>query len=239
MIRTIIWLLGWQGLVSLIKIPEFILPSPLAVTKAIFTYKSLLIYHAGWSSLEALLGLISAILLGVLSGLFFFLYPKIQRNVSPVFLLLQSIPGFVIMPLFLVWFGYGLTPRLLTITLSCYFPILSCLRDGLNKTPKHLLEHVRLLQGSPNHVLLRVRLPYALPDFFSGLKLASIYAPIAVLSVDWVGAQGGLGYLVMLSHSRLEMDLLFASLAVIACLVFMLKFCVEAVEKRLVFWKGF
>ena len=153
--------------------------------------------------------------------------PRLQKVLNPAFLLLQSTPSFVMMPLLLLWCGFGTGARLGIVCLSCYFPIVCCLRDGLKQTPDLWMNHTSLMNPTSGRLLFFVRFPAALPHFFSGLRLAAIHAPLTVLSADWIGSGEGLGYLIMLSHSGLETELLITSVGCLIIFTFLLNKLVE------------
>lgn len=230
-------LLIWQLLVWLFKIPSYLLPSPTDVFCSLPKHFFLLMHHASISTAEMFCGLFFAIIFGFLSAALMMINRRFAVFVKPFFMCLQSLPHFILTPLFLVWFGHHFWTKIVIIALSCYFCMTSCFYDGLTQTPEKFLEQASLMKACPWRIFIYIRLMNALPSFFSGLRLTAMYAPISVLAVDWIGASSGLGYLIMLSHSQLEMNLLFLSLITIMLLSLTFYRFVTHIEKYFVFWQ--
>lgn len=232
-----LFLLGlWQLSVDLSRIPSYILPAPLMITQSLITHHTLLLKHAFISAAEILIGLSAATILGTLSAIALDHFDRLKPLIKPILLTLQSTPPFVLMPVLLLWCGFGFTPKLIVICLSCYFPITVCLLDGLKRSPSNWLDMATVMGANQKATLRFIRLPAALPSLMSGVRLAAIHAPLTVLAADWIGASSGLGYLIMLSHGRLQIDLMFASIVCITLMTFSLNKGVTLLEKKLVFW---
>lgn len=231
------FLLGlWQMGVSLSEVPSYILPSPFVITESLITNHMLLLKHAFISAAEIIIGLVTAVILGVISAIALDHFDRLKPLIKPILLTLQSTPPFVLMPVLLLWCGFGFTPKLIVICLSCYFPITVCLLDGLKRSPSNWLDMAAVMGAKQKQVLRLIRLPAALPSLMSGIRLAAIHAPLTVLAADWIGASSGLGYLIMLSHGRLQIDLMFACIVCITLMTFALNKGVTLLEKKLVFW---
>ncbi|MBY0281152.1 MAG: ABC transporter permease [Alphaproteobacteria bacterium] len=226
----------WQLGVNLSGIPAYILPSPILITCSLIENHALLLKHTFISMAEIIVGLSIAVLLGTLSAILLDYFDRLKPLIKPILLTLQSTPPFVLMPVLLIWCGFGFTPKLIVICLSCYFPITVCLLDGLKRTPANWLDMASIMGASKKSTLRYIRLPAALPSLMSGIRLAAIHAPLTVLAADWIGASSGLGYLIMLSHGRLEIELMFACIVCITLMTFALNKGVTLLEKKLVFW---
>jgi putative hydroxymethylpyrimidine transport system permease protein len=233
---SITLLILWQVLVKVSSIPVYMLPAPLAIFNNLIANASLITTHALITVGETLLGLIIAVFLGVSSALILDHFERLQHFLKPILLTLQATPPFVLMPILLLWFGFGLLPKLIVICLSCYFPITVCLLDGLKRSPLPWMDMATIMQANSKTRLWFVRFPAALPALISGIRLAAIHAPLTVLAADWIGASSGLGYLIMLSHGRLQVDLMFACIFCIILMVFALNKAVYRLEKKLIFW---
>ncbi len=226
----------WELIVKLASLPLYILPGPLVIFKSLLINAHLIATHALITGGETLLGLLIAIVLGVTSALILDHFTRLQHFLRPVLLTLQATPPFVLMPVLLLWCGFGLMPKLIVICLSCYFPITVCLLDGLKRSPSPWLDMATIMHASPKTRLWFVRFPATLPTLISGIRLAAIHAPLTVLAADWIGASSGLGYLIMLSHGRLQVDLMFACVICVIFMVFGLNKLVQVLEKKLIFW---
>ena len=130
----------------------------------------------------------------------------------PLEIFSQSIPVFAIAPLLTLWLGYGILSKVVMAILIIYFPVTSAFHDGLSQTPKRYLDLAKTMRGTNQRNLLYLKIPHSIPSLCSGIKLASVYAPIGAVIGEWVGSSQGLGYLMILANCRVKTDLMFASL---------------------------
>lgn len=221
-VPTVAILAAWQGLVALAGLPPFILPGPVRVAEALFGNAGLIAFHATVTLSEILAGLVLGSVLGIATGLGLAASPVARRMVRPVLVLTQALPVFALAPILTLWLGYGLWSKVLMAVLIIYFPVASAFFDGLMQTPRGWLDLARTMQARPFHVLWRMRVPAAIPSLASGLRLAAVYAPIGAIIGEWVGASQGLGYLMLLANGRAKIDLMFATLAVLAIMTLLL-----------------
>ena len=214
----LILLLLWDFLIRLTGLPPFILPSPWQVAQALFNNASLIGQHALTTLGEVILGLLVGSFLGMTTALYLTHAPSARAVLRPILVFSQAIPVFALAPLFTLWLGYGITSKIAIAVLIIYFPVTSAFLDGLLNTPQGYLDQAQVMGANRWTILLRVRLPAALPSLGSGLRLAAVYAPIGAVIGEWVGASRGLGYLMLLANGRVKIDLMFASLIVLALL---------------------
>lgn len=206
----------WQGVVWVTGVPRFILPGPMAVASALIDNAALIAENAWITILEVLAGLVIGAVLGAITALQLAAQPGLARHVLPVLVFTQAVPVFALAPILTLWFGYGIWSKVVMAVLIIYFPVVSAFHDGLRRTDPGLLDLAKVMGASDRAVLLRIRLPAALPAFASGLRLAAVYAPIGAVIGEWVGASKGLGYLMLLANGRAKTDLMFAALLVLA-----------------------
>ncbi len=212
-------LLGlWQLGVWLSGVPAYLLPPPSRVAGVLATRWPDLLANAGVTGAEILLGLLLGTALGCLSALSLALAPRLRRWLLPLLVVSQAIPVFAIAPLLVLWFGYGLGPKIAMATLIIYFPVTAAFYDGLRRTEPGWLDLARSMGGSRLSVLLRVRLPAALPALTSGLRVAAATAPIGAVVGEWVGSGAGLGRMMLDANGRMQTDVMFAALFVLALL---------------------
>lgn len=222
--NRLVWALGsaafaiaiWQLVVTLTGVPHFILPSPAKVAETLYTSRELIAWHASVTITEVILGLLIGSVLGMLTALQLMIYPPARRLVMPILVFSQAVPVFALAPLLTLWLGYGIWSKVMMAVLIIYFPVASNFLDGLRNTDRGFLDLAKTMNATPTQILLRIRLPAALPSLGSGLKLAAVYAPIGAIIGEWVGASNGLGYLMLLANGRAKIDLMFASLFVLA-----------------------
>ena len=232
LIPLVLGLAFWQGLISVFELPRYILPAPWSVAETLYSSRMLLLEHAGVTLLEVLLGLVLGAILGAATALSLAASPLSMRAVKPLLIMTQAVPVFALAPLLTLWFGYGLTPKVLIALLIIYFPVTSTFLDGLLRTPKDWIHMAQVMGASPRAILLKVRTPAALPAFLSGLKLAAVYAPIGAVIGEWVGASKGLGYLMLLANGRVKTDLMFASIIALMAITLSLYLAMAYAEKR-------
>jgi len=217
----------WQLVVSLTGVPHFILPSPFKVAETLVNSRELIAGHAVITIAEVLAGLVIGSLLGVASALYLMISPTARRLLMPIMVFSQAVPVFALAPVLTLWLGYGIWSKIVMTILLIYFPVASTFLDGLMRTDPGYLDIARTMRAKPRQVLMRIRVPAALPSFGSGLKLAAVYAPIGAVIGEWVGASNGLGYLMLLANGRAKIDLMFASLFVLAAFTVALHYLVS------------
>jgi putative hydroxymethylpyrimidine transport system permease protein len=229
-------LLSWQALVWLTGVPPYLLPAPLAVGWTLVGSAPLLLDQAATTLAEILLGLAGGVLVGGLSALAMALLPPLQPWLLPILVLGQTIPVFALAPLLVLWFGYGVASKVVMAILIIYFPVTAALFDGLRRTEPGWLDLARTMRATRLRLLLRLRLPAALPAFGSGLRIATAVAPIGAVVGEWVGSSGGLGYLMLHANARLQIDVMFAALFVLMVMALTLYVLVDRGLAHLMPW---
>ena len=202
----------WQLIVSLTDVPRFILPSPYLVGSAFVDNFDLIVEHTLVTLYEILLGLIIGITLGIVTALQFEISPVAKFFLKPVLIFSQAIPVFALAPVLTLWLGYGMISKVTMAVLIIYFPVTSALHDGLTRTPSGFSDLAYVMNSKPFRLLFLIRLPAAMPNLLSGIRLAAVYAPIGAVIGEWVGSSQGLGYLMLLANGRVKTDLMFAAL---------------------------
>lgn len=208
----------WQAVVWLTGVPHFILPGPGRVGLALWNNAALLVNQAGFTLSNLAMGLAAGVTLGLLSALNLAMSPAARLLLRPLMVFAQAVPIFALAPIVTLWLGYGAPSKILMVALVTYFPVTSAFFDGLMRLPRDLDDLTRQLQACPLRRLMLVQLPHALPALGSGLRLAAVQAPFAVIIAEWVGASRGLGHLMLLSNGRGQTDLMFAALIVLAAI---------------------
>lgn len=200
----------WQIAVWVFSPPEYILPNPLEVLT--LTVTSPIIAKHFWVTIaEAIIGLgiavVCASILAVLS-----IHNRIIRaSVFPIAVAIQVSPKVALRPLFILWFGYGLLPKFIIAALIAFFPLLANIFKGLHSLDRDKLDLFNSMAATPFEILVKARIPACLPYFFVALKTAGGYSMIGAVTGEFVGADRGLGYLIMVSIANLKTPVLFAS----------------------------
>lgn len=217
-------------------VPSYLLPNPQSVAVALWEQRGLLMSSTFTTLSETVLGLLIGTLLGASCALAIVFSPLIQRWLMPLLLLSQAIPVFALAPLLVLWFGFGMSSKVVMAVLVIFFPITAAFSDGLRRTDLGWLDLARTMNASPASILRFVRLPAALPAFGSGLRVATAIAPIGAVVGEWVGASSGLGYVMLNANARIETDVMFAALFVLALMAILLWVLVDRVLKRVLYW---
>ncbi len=219
-LRPIVILLGlllvWQLVVLATGVPHFILPAPHRVAGALAANWPELVRHAWVTVTEVLLGLVLGTALGCATALIVATVRPARRWLLPVLVVSQAIPVFALAPILVLWLGYGLASKVAMATLIIYFPVTAAFFDGLRRTEPGWLDLAQTMGGSPARTLWLIRIPAALPALSSGLRVATAVAPIGAVVGEWVGASAGLGYFMLQANARMQIDLMFAALFVLA-----------------------
>lgn len=231
------FILIWQGYIYFGFFPSSVLPSPTSIINAILTFKEVLFVHTLQTVGEAVLGLLIAIILGVLVAVIIFLFPLIRKAVYPFLVLSQSIPIIALAPLLLLWFGFGLLPKVIIVALYCFFPISIAVSDALLHTDKQFVDLLKGMKASSWQILIYIRIPAALPAFFSGLRIAVTYAIAGAIVGEYVGAYQGLGIFMQTAARNHATTLVFASLFAATFISVLFFITVSLVEKIMIPWR--
>ncbi|MDO9582586.1 MAG: ABC transporter permease [Desulfomicrobium sp.] len=237
LILTAGFLLLWQLLVTLTGAPPYILPGPLPVGHALVDKFPVLLSHLGTTLAEILLGLALGTILGTSTALVMILSPLLKRWMLPVLVVSQAIPVFALAPILVLWLGYGMASKVAMAVLIIFFPVASSFYSGMQRTEPDLLELARIMGAGPLAVLRTIIIPSALPAFASGLRVATAVAPIGAIVGEWVGSSAGLGFYMLHANARMQIDVMFAALTVLAVTSLTLYFLVDRLLDRLVYWQ--
>ncbi|MGI6084884.1 MAG: ABC transporter permease [Acetivibrionales bacterium] len=229
----VLFLTLWQLAVDIYKIQPYILPGPIAVIKALYEERGLLLSHTTATLSEALIGFGIAVVLGVLLGILMGYYSIIRRVFYPMFVISQTIPLIVLTPLFAVWFGFGLLPKVLIIILGCFFPITVTFTQSLLREDEDMDALLNVMGASRWKSFFLVRVPQALPGLFAGLRIAVTYSIMGAVISEWVGAKKGLGIYMTRAMTSFKTAVLFADVLIIVLLSMGLYKLVEIIEKRI------
>lgn len=232
----IVLLALWELVVDRMKVPTWILPAPSAIAEAAVKWAPELAANSWVTLRETVVGFVLAIVASLPLAILISLNPLARKLIYPILLGLQSVPKVAVAPLVILWFGLSEWPKIIVVVLVCFFPILVNMVAGLEAVPKTMLDLMRSLGASPHVVFRRLRVPVALPHFFTGCKVAVTFAVIGAVISEFVAAQDGLGYLILISTAQSQTPLAFAAIALLTVLSIALFHGIEFIEKRVVDW---
>ncbi len=229
-------LLIWQLLVMIFKLPKQIMPSPLDVLISLIDNFQLLAIHTAYTTVEAILGLVIAIIIGVLVAILFNQNERVRAALVPYISSMQTIPGIVIAPLFAIWFGFGLFPKVLLITIFCSFPIIVGTLSGFNQVDSETVDYMRTLKLSDYQMYRLLYIPASLQSFFSSLRISATYAIVNAIFAEYMGAKYGLGVYLNRASSSFDTAKVFTAIIAIIAVTQVLLYVVNLIEKKVIKW---
>jgi NitT/TauT family transport system permease protein len=233
---VLVLLAAWWAVTAAELVAPYILPSPgdtWATTQENALY---LAQHTWVTTWETVIGFIIAAVLGVLMAVTMVYSPSLEKTVYPLILFAQVIPKIAIAPLFIVWLGFGPSPKILVAVLMAFFPIVISGLAGMRSVDPEILELTSTMGASRFKTFLKVRLPASLPQLMSGLKVAATLAVTGAVVGEFVGANEGLGYVILQANGNVDTAMLFAALIIMSMLGILLFAIIEIAEKLLIPW---
>jgi NitT/TauT family transport system permease protein len=226
----------WEVLCRALDVKTYLLPTPSRIWEELVRQGPSLVEHTWITTYEMLLGFILAAVVGILLAVFIVSSPVFDRSIMPVLIFSQTIPKIAIAPLFIVWFGFGPTAKVLVAFLICFFPIVIDTAVGLRSVSPDMLNLARSMGASWWDIFVKIRVPTALPYIFSGLKVAITLAVVGAVVGEFVGATKGLGYILLKANGELQTPLLFAAIAILTAIGIIFYYVLEAAERVMIPW---
>lgn len=232
---VLLFLLAWQFAAACVVRQSYLLPTPLAVLRSFAANLPLLLQHSRYTLIEAVSGMAVSVVLALALALVMSLFRRLREAVYPLLVISQMIPIIVLAPLFLIWFGYGMLPKVLVVILICFFPMVIQALAGLAAADGEMLAFYRAMGMSRRQLFTMVRLPFALPYFFGGLRVSATYSVMGAVIGEWLGAEAGLGLLLTRAQRSFDLPLTFAAILAIilwSALIFAVVALLERVSLR-------
>lgn len=208
----------WQIVVVALALPPYLLPSPVAVGHALVTDWRIFAFHTATTLGEVVLGLVVGIALGLGLAIVMNQSAALERALYVPILATQTTPVVAIAPILIVWLGVGLLPKVIIIAVFSFFPVLVNTTTGLQATGRQMVTLLDSVGATQWQIYRTVRIPMALPHVFAGVRLAAAASVVGAIVIEWVASSAGLGYLLILYQSRLNMDKAFATLVLLLVL---------------------
>jgi NitT/TauT family transport system permease protein len=235
-VGILVFLAAWQAVVAIFNAPACRRPPPTEIFRTFFSELPRLLHHGWFTTYEMLLGYALAVVIAIPLAIAITSSQRFDRFVMPTMLFFQVVPKVAIAPLFLVWFGVGTTPKVLIAFLISFFPIVIDAAVGLRSMSSEMNDLARSMGASRMQVFAQFRLPTSLPYLFSGLKVAATLAVAGAVVGEFVGADRGLGYLLMVTGTNLETAMVFATLVALTIIGLVFFYAVEFLEQLLIPW---
>lgn len=226
----------WSLSVKIFAIPSYLLPSPEEVFERIIRDHRALMKGTSYTLMSVLLGFAMSVIIGVPVALLIVLNRTSERILMPIVVMSQTIPKVAIAPILIIWLGFGLLPKVAITFLITFFPIVVSTAVGLKSVELDMLDLVRSMGASRLKLVLRVRMPHALPNIFAGLKIAICLAVVGAIVGEFVGSDNGLGYLLLTSAGSLDGPLTWAALIILVSMGVVLFSIVGIIERLVIPW---
>lgn len=232
----IIVLVLWEGGCRIFKIPQYLLPAPSKIVAALFDEPLNLLKHTGVTLFEALLGFIIANIFAVLLSVCMVFVSNLDKAIMPFAIALKTTPVVAMAPLLLLWFGTGIAPKIIAAALICFFPALVNSIKGFNALLEGEEDLFRIYGASKGQLLMKLRFQRAAPYIFSALKVSSSLSIVGAIVGEFVGANEGIGYVILVSSYHLETVKMFAALAATAIAGICFYSIISYLDRKVVFW---
>ena len=225
------------AIADLFSLEPYLVPSPAEVAQSLWENRDLLAENAWVTLREIVFGILCAVVVGIGFAIAMHRWRTVHDASYPLIVASQTIPIVVIAPILVVWFGYGLPPKIFIIALICFFPITIATLGGLRSVDPEAVKMMRTLNASRWQRFWRVEAPTALPQLFTGMKIAVVIAPIGAVFAEWAGSSAGLGHLIQSDTANFEVARQFASVAVLSAMALALMALTALAERRVVRWR--
>ena len=226
----------WDWISNALNIEDFLVPAPSDIAKSLWEDRSLLGSNAWVTLKEVVFGFAIAAVAGIGFALLIHLSETARRAVYPLLVASQTIPIVILAPILVVWFGFGLTPKLVIVALICFFPITVNMLDGLRSVDPDLTKMLRSLGAGRLQRLWRAEIPTALPYAFSGARVAITISVIGAVFAEYVGSSEGLGHLINQAQAQLLTARSFAAVVVLSAMAILLFALVSLIERKVITW---
>lgn len=229
---VVLLLLVWQLVCTAGLVPGYMLPSPVDVVKAFVSERELLLEHSVITLKEAFLGLTFGVAIGFAFAVLMDTFEVLYRAFYPILVITQTVPTVAIAPLLVLWFGYEMTPKIILIVIATFFPVTVGLLDGFRAADKDAIGLLRSMGAGRWQIFRYIKVPSALPQFFSGLRIAAAYSVVGAVISEWLGGFGGLGVYMTRVKKAFAFDKMFAVIFLISAISLALMALVDAAERR-------
>jgi ABC-type nitrate/sulfonate/bicarbonate transport system permease component len=227
----------WQASCAVFAIDPWTLPSPVRIAMRMKEESGLLMKHLAATLQLAASGVGIGLAAGVALAIMLHLLPVVRSAISPFVIASQNVPLIALGPLLMIWFGFGLEPKLILLTLVCFFPIAWSMLAGLGRAEPYLREYLAMIGASKWQILRRLEIPASLPFLFSGLKITVTYSVTSAIVAEWLGASKGIGYYLVLKFKGYDTSAVFAAVICIVTMCLVLYGIAVLLEKWVVYWR--
>jgi NitT/TauT family transport system permease protein len=229
----------WELVVVLLRLPEYLMVGPLSAVQEFFARPEYFMENAFITVQEALAGFALGTALGVLCGAVLYYIPAMRHFLYPTLIAIDTIPKVALAPLFIVWFGFGFESKAFVAMAIAFFPLVINTFDGLSSVPNELKELARINRASRLMQMTKIEFIYALPSIFSGAKISISLAVGGAVVGEFIAGSSGLGYVILLANSQVDLPSMFAAFMVLAAISLILFFLISVLAQRLLPWRNY
>ena len=235
-LMIVILLVLWDLAIRVFKIPPYLIPAPDKVVGQLIAEWPRLIRESAITTYATLGGFALSILFGVPMAMLIAYSKTVESFVYPLLVFSQSVPKIAIAPLFVVWFGFGIIPKIIAAFMLGFFPIVVSTVMGFKSVEADMLDLARSMRASRLQTFLRISLPHALPSIFSGLKVSVTLAVVGAVVGEFVGSNSGIGYVLQIANGNFDLPLMFAALVVLSMIGVLLFVAIDIIERWAIPW---
>ncbi|NVO16240.1 MAG: ABC transporter permease [Rhodoplanes sp.] len=228
----------WELAIRLLKVSAFVVPAPSGIAVALVEKWPMLLDASRITAVEIFTGFVLSAVVGVAVALTIVRFERFGRALYPLVVLFQTVPKVALAPIFILWFGYDLAPKVVLIVVIAFFPVAIDMMHGLQSVEPGFIALMRSVGARRSEILLRVQIPYSLPHLMAGLKVAVTLSVIGAIVGEFAGASAGLGYVIQLASNQLDTGLVFAALLAVSILGLAFYYAIELAERLLVPWSS-
>jgi NitT/TauT family transport system permease protein len=226
----------WEAAVRIFSISSFIIPAPTKIVQALVAQWGALMHATAVTAGEILFGFLVSVAVGVALALVIVRFDWLGRALYPLVVLFQNVPKVALAPIFILWFGYGLVPKIGLILVIAFFPVTLSMLAGMQSVDNSLLALMNSVGAGPTEILLRIRVPHSLPSLMAGTKIAATLSVIGAIVGEFAGASDGLGYTIQFASTQLDTAQVFAALLLVSVLGIAFYYAAEVLERAVVPW---
>ncbi len=239
-VRPVLFIAGlfvfWEAVIDIFRIPPYLIPAPLAVVKQLVAEWPRLLSESLVTTYATLGGFALSIAFGIPIAVWIAYSRTVESYVYPLLVFSQSVPKIAIAPLFVVWFGFGIIPKIIAAFMLGFFPVVVSTVAGFKSVEPDMLDLARSMKASRLQTFLHISLPQALPSIFAGLKVSVTLAVVGAVVGEFVGSNSGIGYLLQIANGNFDLPLMFAALTVLSLIGVLLFVAIDIIERLMIPW---
>ena len=238
LITIAIILVVWQVVTTVFDVPSYIFPTLGQVIKAFGEDFGLIMYHAAATLGEGAAGIGISIGISIVIAVCMDRFPTAKKTVYPLLVISQTVPVMAIAPLLIIWFGFGVAPKIILVVIMCFFPITVNMTDGFAQADPDCVNMFRVWNASQGQIYRHLKFPGAMPYFFSGLRISVTWMLVAAILSEWLGGDRGIGVYMLRAKQAYALDKVFASVIFVVLVSLALIGILTLIKKKTIRWSG-